>query len=402
MNPVSPASETTPLHFSRLGVVPPYVFATVEAEKARVIATGADVIDFGLGNPDQPTPAPIVERLEEAARVGGNHRYTISKGIAPLRQALTRWYARRYDVRLDADSETVVTLGAKEGIAHLMLVTVGAGDVVLIPSPSYPIHVYAPLIAGAVNAVYPIGPGRDHMADIARAWESTQPRPRLILTCFPHNPTSATVSAEFYRDLVAFAKKRGLMVANDLAYADMLFDGDGRAPSILQVPGAKSCCVEFFSMSKSYNMPGWRVGYCAGNPQMIGALAHIKTYMDYGHFAPIQLAAAWALDHGDEFPKAIRDMYRARAVPLVRGLAEAGWHIESPKGTMFLWAPVPERFRSESSFAFASRLLQDAHVAVSPGGGFGLEGNDHVRFSLIQEEARSNEACARIAKVLRG
>jgi alanine-synthesizing transaminase len=374
----------------------------VEAEKAKVIASGASVIDFGLGNPDQPPATPIVDRLVEAAKVGANHRYTISRGVAPLRQAISRWYARRYDVRVDPEKEAVVTLGVKEGIAHLMLVTVGASDVVLVPSPSYPIHIYAPLIAGATNAVYPIGPGRDHMADIAHAWETSQPKPRVLLTCFPHNPTSATVAPEFYRDVVAFAQKRGLMVMNDLAYADMLFDGDGRAPSILQVPGAKDCCVEFFSMSKSYNMPGWRVGFCVGNAEMVGALAHIKAYMDYGHFGPIQAAATWALDHGEEFPRGIRDLYKRRAGTLVRLLGEAGWKVEPPRGTMFLWAPIPERFRAEGSFAFTTRLLNEAHVAVSPGGGFGAEGNGYVRFSLIEDEPRCAEACQRIGKVLRG
>ena len=388
--------------FSRKSVVPPYVFALVEAEKAKVRATGADVIDFGLGNPDHPTPDPVVDRLIEAARIGANHRYTISKGVLPLREAISRWYGRRYDVKIDPEKEAVVTLGAKEGIAHLMLVMVGPGDVVLVPSPSYPIHIYAPLIAGATNAVYPIGPGRDHMADIAKSWEVTQPRPRVILTCFPHNPTSATVSIDFYKEVVAFAKKHDVVVMNDLAYADMVFDGDGRAPSILQVPGAKERCVEFFSMSKSYNMPGWRVGFCVGNAEIVGALAHIKAYMDYGHFGPIQAAAAWALDNGDAFPKEIRENYQQRAVPLVRGLAKAGWVVEPPRGAMFLWAPVPERYRAEGSFKFASKLLTEAHVAVSPGGGFGPEGDDHVRFSLIQDEGPTEEACARIAKFLKG
>jgi alanine-synthesizing transaminase len=390
------------MHFSRLSVVPPYVFAMVEAEKAKLRATGADVIDFGLGNPDHPTPTPIVDRLVEASRIGANHRYTISKGVQPLREAISRWYARRYDVRLDPEKEAVVTLGAKEGIAHLMLVTIGPGDVALVPSPSYPIHVFAPLIAGATNAVYPIGPGRDHMADIAHAWESTQPRPRIIVSCFPHNPTSATVSLDFFKELVAFAKARDVMVMQDLAYADMVFEGDGRAPSILQVPGAKDNCVEFFSMSKSYNMPGWRVGFCVGNAQMVGALSHIKTYMDYGHFGPIQAAATWALDNGDAFAGEIRALYQSRAKPLVDGLNKAGWPVDAPRGTMFVWAPIPERFRAEGSFAFTARLLKDAHVAVSPGKGFGLEGDGFVRFSLLEDAPRSEEACARIAKVVRG
>ncbi len=390
------------MRFARLSVVPPYVFATVEAEKNALLAAGAEIIDFGLGNPDSATPAPIVDRLLEAARVGANHRYTISKGVRPLREAICRWYRRRYDVELDPDSEAVVTLGAKEGIAHLMLVMVGPGDVVLVPSPSYPIHIYGPLLAGATNAVYPIGPGRDHLTDIVRAFEATQPRPRVILANFPHNPTSATASLDLFRELVAFAKKKDVAVVQDLAYADMVFDGDGRAPSILQVPGAKERCVEFFSMSKSYSMPGWRVGFGVGNRDIIGALAHVKTYMDYGHFAPVQAAATFALDHGDEFPKEMRELYRRRALPLSKGLTDAGWPVDPPKGTMFLWAPLPERFRSEGSFAFASRLLQEAHVAVSPGGGFGPEGNDHVRFALIEDEPRIQEACARIAKVLRG
>lgn len=388
--------------FQRLNVVPPYVFAMVEAEKVRLRASGADVIDFGLGNPDQPTPSPIVDRLEEAARVGSNHRYTVSKGVLPLRQAIARWYQRRYDVSLDADTEAVVTLGVKEGLAHLMLATVGAGDTVLVPSPSYPIHIYASLIAGATNAVYGIGPGRDHVADIARAWEATQPRPSVLVTCFPHNPTSATASLDLFREIVAFAKKRDLYVVQDLAYADMVFEGDGRAPSILQVPGAKERCVEFFSMSKSYNMPGWRVGFCVGNEKLCGALAHLKAYMDYGHFGPIQAAAAWALDNGDSFVEEIRRTYWQRAEPLAAGLKAAGWAVEPPRGTMFLWAPIPEKFRAEGSFAFASRLLNEAHVAVSPGAGFGIEGDGYVRFSLIEEPARVQEACARIAKVLNG
>jgi alanine-synthesizing transaminase len=389
------------MHFSRLSVVPPYVFAVVEAEKVKLRAAGADIIDFGLGNPDHPTPEPIVDRLVEAARVGANHRYTLSKGVLPLRQAISRWYGRRYGVEIDPETEAVVTLGAKEGIAHLMLVSVGPGDVVLVPSPSYPIHIYAPLIAGATNAVYEIGPGRDHLRDIATRWESTKPRPKVVLTCFPHNPTSATVSLDFYRELVAWAKAKGVVIVNDNAYADMVFEGDGRAPSILSVPGAKERCVEFFSMSKSYNMPGWRVGYCVGNSQIIGALSHIKTYMDYGHSAAVQAMAAWALDHGDAFPSEIRAMYRERAQVLVSGLTEAGWAIEPPRGTMFLWAPIPERFRHEGSFAFASRMLREAHVAVSPGAGFGEEGDGYVRFSLLHDPPLVHEACARIGRFLK-
>jgi alanine-synthesizing transaminase len=390
------------MHFARLSIVPPYVFAMVEAEKAKVRATGADVIDFGLGNPDHPTPDPIVDRLVEAARVGSNHRYTISKGVLPLREAISRWYARRYDAKIDAEKEAVVTLGVKEGIAHLMLVTIGMGDVALVPSPSYPIHVFAPLIAGATNAVYPIGPGRDHMRDIAIAYENTQPRPRIMISCFPHNPTSATVSLDFFKELVAFAKKKDLMIAQDLAYADMVFEGNGRAPSIMQVPGAKDVAVEFFSMSKSYNMPGWRVGFCVGNEKMVGALAHIKTYMDYGHFGPIQAAATWALDNGDAFTNEIREVYQRRAQPLADGLNAAGWPVEAPRGTMFQWAPIPDKFKHLGSFGFASKLLQEAHVAVSPGKGFGLEGDGYVRFSLIEDAPRTQEACARIAKVLKG
>ncbi|MFM2153044.1 MAG: alanine transaminase [Pseudomonadota bacterium] len=390
------------MEFARLSVVPPYVFAMVEAEKTRLRAAGHDVIDFGLGNPDQPTPTPIVDRLVEQARIGANHRYTVSKGIQPLREAVCRWYKRRYDVDLDPNTEAVVTLGVKEGLAHLMLVTVRGGDAVLVPSPSYPIHVFAGPIAGAVNALYPIGPGRDHMADIAKAFEATHPRPKVIVTCFPHNPTSATVSLDFFKELVAFAKKKNVLVVQDLAYADMVFEGDGRAPSILQVEGAKSHCVEFFSMSKSYNMPGWRVGFCVGNAEVVGALSHIKTYMDYGHFGPIQLAAAWALDNGDAFAKDIRDVYVSRAGPLVKGLNAIGWPVEPPRGTMFLWAPIPEKFKAEGSFAFAKRLLNEAHVAVSPGAGFGIEGDGYVRFSFIEDEPRVNEACARIARVLKG
>lgn len=390
------------MHLSRMHIVPPYVFATVEAEKVRVRAEGADVIDFGLGNPDHPTPMPIVERLIDAARIGANHRYTLSKGVLPLRKAISRWYERRYGAQIDPEGEAVVTLGVKEAIAHLMLVAVGPGDVVMVPSPSYPIHVFGPLIAGATNAVYPIGPGRDHMADIARAFEATKPRPKLILTCFPHNPTSATVSLDFYEELVAFAKKHDVYVANDLAYADMVFEGDGRAPSIMQVPGAKDRCVEFFSMSKSYNMPGWRVGFCVGNRTIVGGLAHIKTYMDYGHFGAVQAAAEWALDHGDGFTAEIRDLYRGRAAPLAKGLRDAGWPVEEPRGTMFLWAAIPEKFRQMGSFAFASKLLREAHVAVSPGAGFGEEGDGYVRFALLEDEARALEACARISKVLKG
>ena len=386
--------------FSRIQRLPPYVFNITGEMKISARRRGEDIIDFGMGNPDGATPKHIVDKLVEAAQKPATHRYSVSRGVPRLRRAICNWYKTRYDVDLDPDSEAIVTIGSKEGIAHLCLAILDSRDTVLVPNPSYPIHIYGPVIAGAHVVSVPVHDQEQFLAQLEELIPRMVPRPKALIVNFPSNPTTECVELPFLARLVELAREYGFHLIHDLAYADIAFDGY-KPPSVLQVPGAKDVAVEFFTLSKSYNMPGWRVGFCVGNRELVGALIHIKAYMDYGHFGPIQAAATWALDHGDEFPREIRAMYQARALPLARGLAEAGWPVEPPKGTMFLWAPLPEKFQAEGSFAFATRLLNEAHVAVSPGAGFGPEGDDHVRFSLIEDEPRVKEACARLGKVLR-
>jgi alanine-synthesizing transaminase len=385
--------------FSRMRRLPPYVFAQVNALKMERRRAGEDIVDLGMGNPDVPTPQHIVDKLVEAAQKGHNHRYSASRGITKLRHAICHWYKRRYQVDLDPETEAVVTIGAKEGLSHLVLALVSPGDVVFSPNPTYPIHPYSVIIAGGDLRSIPIGPDRDFFEDLLIATKQTWPRPKMLIISFPHNPTTAVVDLDFFRKVVDFARDNHLMVIHDLAYADLTFDGY-RAPSILQVPGAKDVAVEFFSMSKSYSMAGWRVGFCVGNPEMVAALTRLKSYLDYGIFQPIQIAAIIALNGDQSCVQEIVDIYRSRRDVLVEGLNRAGWAMEKPKGTMFVWAPIPEPFRHLGSVEFSKFLIEKAKVAVSPGLGFGEYGDDHVRFALVENEMRIKQAVRGIRKAL--
>ncbi len=381
--------------------LPPYVFAVVGDLKMRLRRQNIDIVDFGMGNPDIPTPQFIVDKVIEAAAKPVNHRYSMSKGIPNLRKAVCDWYARRYGVEIDPETEAVATMGAKEGLAHLALAMLSPGDVVFAPDPTYPIHTYAAIIAGADVRRIPIGRGRDFFEDLLVATRQTWPQPKLLFISYPHNPTTEMISLEFFQKVVDFAEEHKMFVVHDLAYADLVFDG-GTAPSFMQAKGAKKVGVEFFSMSKSYSMAGWRVGFCVGNPDMIHALTRIKSYLDYGIFQPIQIAATVALNAPDDCVKDICETYRQRRDWLVDGLNRAGWAVDSPKGTMFLWARIPEAFRKIGSVEFAKLLLTEAHVAVSPGIGFGAGGDDHVRFALIENQHRTNQAVRSIKKFLAG
>ncbi len=386
--------------FPRIKRLPPYVFNIVGDLKKAARARGEDIIDFGMGNPDQPTPRHIVEKLVEVAQREDTHRYSVSKGIPRLRRAICSWYRRRYAVELDMDSEAIVTIGSKEGLAHLALATLGPGDVVLVPNPAYPIHPYSVVIAGADVRHVPLVPGVDFFAELERAIREAWPRPKMLLLSFPANPTTQCVELDFFERVVALAKEYELWVVHDLAYADLVFDGY-KAPSILQVPGAKDCAVEFFTLSKSYNMPGWRVGFMVGNPKLVYALGRMKSYLDYGTFTPIQVAAIAALEGPQDCVAEICDMYRHRRDVLCDGLNAMGWTLQKPKATMFVWAPVPEAFRHLGSLEFSKLLLSEAKVAVSPGIGFGDYGDDHVRFGLIENEHRTRQALRGIKRLLK-
>ena len=398
---------THPWTFPRAEALPPYGFVITDAVKARVRAAGADIIDLGLGNPDHPTPQPIVDRMHEAADIGKNHRYHPGRGLEPLRKAAAAWYERRYGVRFDAYEELVVTMGAKEGMAHLSLAILDRGDLALAPDPAYPIHVGAPRIAGADVELYRaelgLSPG-DAIAEAVQRIEQSGRKLKLVIANYPQNPTGQVVSRDEMRALVRAVQRSGAMLLHDLAYADLDFNSR-YAPSIFDcgVPAeeVKAFAVETFSMSKSYNMPGWRIAFMAGNARMIGALSHMKTYIDYGTFAPLQVAAAWALEHGDVFANELRDLYRARASALVEGLRGAGWPgLAEPSGTMFVWAPVPPVLNANGSLDATTRLIEQAHVATAPGIGFGPGGDGHVRFALIEDPPRIAEACQRIGRVL--
>lgn len=384
---------------SRMYRLPPYVFAQVNALKMEKRRAGEDIIDLGMGNPDIPTPKHIVDKLVEAVRKSHNHRYSASRGITKLREAIAKWYKRRYDVDIDPECESVVTIGAKEGLSHLVLVLVSPGDVVFAPNPTYPIHPYSAIIAGGDVRSIPIGPDRNFLEDLENAMKQTWPRPKLLIISFPHNPTTAVVDLDFFRKVVDFAKENHMMVIHDLAYADLTFDGYN-APSFLQVPGAKEVGVEFFSMSKSYSMAGWRVGFCVGNPEMIAALTRIKSYLDYGVFQPIQIAATIALNEDQTCVEKIVSIYRSRRDVLIDGLNRIGWHTERPKGTMFVWSRIPERFRGMGSVEFSKFLIEEAKVAVSPGLGFGEYGDEYVRFALVENEMRTKQAIRGMRKAL--
>jgi alanine-synthesizing transaminase len=377
--------------FPRIKRLPPYVFNITGDLKMAARRRGEDIIDFGMGNPDQPTPKHIVDKLVETARRGDTHRYSMSKGIPRLRKAICTWYKTRYGVDLDPEKEALVTIGSKEGLAHLCLATLDRGDIVLVPNPSYPIHIYGPVIAGADIRHIPMVPGVDFFEEMGKAIRDFWPRPKMLILNFPSNPTTQCVELEFFEKVVAMAKEYGVFVVHDLAYADIVFDGY-QAPSILQAKGAKEVAVEFFTLSKSYNMPGWRVGFMVGNQKLCAALARIKSYHDYGTFTPIQVAAIAALDGSQDCVRDICAIYRKRRDALVKGLNEVGWKVHAPKATMFVWAPIPEPYAQLKSLEFSKRLLEGARVAVSPGVGFGEYGDDHVRFSLIENEHRTRQA----------
>ncbi len=385
--------------FGRIKRLPPYVFAIVNTMKIEARRRGEDIIDLGMGNPDQATPQHIVDKLIEAAQNPKNHRYSASKGITKLRTAICDWYKRRYDVDLDPESETVVTIGSKEGLSHLALATVEPGDVVLTTTPAYPIHPYAVIIAGGEVRSIPLRKDSDFFSDMQEAYKNTWPRPKMLIINFPNNPTTTVVNLAFFQKIADFARENNIIVVHDLAYADLNFDGY-RAPSFLQAKGAKDVGVEFFSLTKSYNMAGWRVGFCCGNKDVVGALIKIKSYLDYGMFQPIQIASIIALNGPQECVKDICGMYRSRRDVLVEGLDKAGWHIEKPKATMFVWAEIPEPFKKMGSLEFSKHLIKEAGVAVSPGIGFGEYGDGHVRFALIENEHRLRQAVKGIKQAL--
>jgi alanine-synthesizing transaminase len=386
--------------FQRIKRLPPYVFNIVNELKAKARARGEDIVDFGMGNPDQPTPQHIVDKLVEVAQRGNTHRYSVSKGIPRLRRAICNWYKERYAVELDLESEAIVTIGSKEGLAHLALATVGPGDAVLVPNPSYPIHPYGFVIAGADIRHVPLTEDVDFFSELEKAIKDTWPRPKMLVLNFPGNPTTQCVDLEFFEKVVAIAKEHEIWVIHDLAYADIVFDGY-KPPSIMQVPGAKDVAVEFFTLSKSYNMPGWRVGFMVGNATLVAALARMKSYLDYGMFTPIQVAAIAALEGPQDCVQEIADMYCRRRDVLCEGLNAIGWNVEKPKATMFVWAPIPEQYKHLGSLEFSKKLLQEAKVAVAPGIGFGEYGDDHVRFGLIENEHRTRQALRGIRDMFR-
>ncbi len=386
--------------FPRIRRLPPYVFNIVNDLKARARARGEDIIDFGMGNPDQPTPEHIVQKLTEAALRGNTHRYSMSRGVPRLRKAITSWYKRKFDVELNPETEAIVTIGSKEGLAHLTLATLGPGDAVLVPNPAYPIHPYGCVIAGAEIIYVPLTRGIDFFAELERAIMDSWPKPKMLILNFPGNPTTQCVDLDFFDKVIRIARENKIWVVHDIAYAEIVFDGY-RAPSILQVPGAKDISVEFYSLSKTYNMPGWRVGFMCGNSTLVEALARIKSYMDYGLFTPIQVASIAALDGAQDCVDKVRQTYRNRRNVLCDGLNHLGWHVEKPQATMFVWAPIPEQYSQIGSLEFAKKLLKDAKVAVSPGIGFGQYGDNHVRFSLIENEHRIRQAIRGMRKMFR-
>lgn len=387
------------MEFARLDRLPPYVFATVTELKTKLRREGKDIIDMGMGNPDKGTPDHIVDKLVEASKKSHNHRYSASRGITKLRVAISDWYKRRFDVDIDPETEAIATIGVKEGMSHLILVTIRPGDVVFAPNPTYPIHPYSTIISGGDVRGIPLQPDSDFFESLMQATKQTWPRPKVLVLSYPHNPTTSVVELEFFEKIVDYAKEHNILVIHDFAYADITFDGY-KAPSFLQAKGAKDVGVEFFSLSKSYNMPGWRVGFCVGNRKVIAALQRIKSYLDYGIFQPIQIASIIALNGPQDCVEDIRSLYKVRRDCLISGLARVGWDIPSPKGTMFVWAKIPEQYRKMGSVEFSKFLTREAEVAVSPGLGFGEYGDEYVRFALIENEMRINQAIRGIKKVL--
>lgn len=385
--------------FHRVGRLPPYVFAIVNELKEVARRRGEDIVDLGMGNPDIPTPRHIVQKLIEACRNPRNYRYSASRGITKLRLAICDWYMQRYDVELDPESEAIVTIGSKEGLAHLILSVVEPGDVVFVPNPTYPIHTYSVIIAGGDLRSIPLSPDSDFLADITSATKLTWPQPKMLIISYPHNPTTRVVDLGFFERVVEFAREHQIIVVHDFAYADLCFDGY-RAPSFLQAKGAKEVGVEFYSLSKSYSMPGYRVGFAVGNPRLIHALSRIKSYLDYGIFQPIQIASIIALKGDQRCVEEVGQIYQKRRDTLINGLERAGWNIEKPRGTMFVWGRIPERYRQMGSLEFTKLLLEKAKMVVSPGIGFGEYGDEYVRFALVENQHRINQAVRGIRKIL--
>ena len=386
--------------FSRIKRLPPYVFNITNELKMNARRRGEDVIDLSMGNPDGPTPRHIVDKLVEAAQRQDTHGYSVSKGIPRLRRAISTWYQRRYGVELDPDSEAIVTIGSKEGLAHLMLACLERGDTVLVPNPSYPIHIYGAIIAGADIRSVRMTPGVDFFAELERAIRELTPKPKMLVIGFPSNPTAQCVELDFFERIVALARQHNILVVHDLAYADIVFD-DYKAPSIMQVPGARDVAVEFFTMSKSYNMAGWRIGFMVGNQELVHALARIKSYHDYGSFTPIQVASIVALEGPQDCVGEIRQNYQRRRDVMVKGLHDIGWMVETPKASMYIWAKIPDFYAKMGSIEFTKRLMQEAKIAVSPGIGFGEYGDGHVRIALIENEHRLRQALRGIREMFK-
>jgi len=387
------------MEFRRITGLPPYVLAEIDALKMAARRAGDDVIDLAFGNPDIPSPDAAVDKLAEAVHNPRNHRYSSSRGIPKLRAAVASLYDRKFNVELDPDTEIVTTIGAKEGLSHVMWVLLGPGDTALVPTPSYPIHIYAPLFAGADVRQVPLGIGHNFFDNLMEAWENAWPRPRVILLSFPHNPTTACVDLEWMTKVVEFAREHEVILVHDFAYSDTSFDGYV-PPSILQVPGAKEVAVELYTMTKSFSMAGWRVGFMVGRADIVQALTKLKSYLDYGTFQPIQIAAIVALNEASDYPKQVNEIYWGRRDALCAGLARIGWEIEKPKGTMFVWAPIPEPYSEMGSLEFSAFLVKEANVAASPGVGFGQGGEGHVRFALIENEHRIGQAVRNLRKAL--
>ncbi|KTD08252.1 alanine transaminase [Legionella jamestowniensis] len=377
--------------FPRIKRLPPYVFNTLTQLKSEARARGEDIIDFGMGNPDQPTPQHIVDKLIETVQRPDTHRYSMSKGIPRLRRAMATWYKRNYDINLNSETQVLTTIGSKEGLAHLALAISGPGDTVLVPDPAYPIHTYGFIIAGANVKQIPLIDENQFLEAVEVAIEQTWPRPKALVINFPANPSTHCVDYNFFERVIALAKRHSIWIIHDLAYADIVFDGY-KAPSILQVPGATDIAIETYSMSKSYNMPGWRVGFACGNEELVAALTRIKSYLDYGTFTPIQVAAITALEGPDDCVHEIRALYEQRRNILCEGLQDIGWYVEKPKATMFVWAPIPANYQHMGSLEFSKYLLKEAYVAVSPGIGFGQQGDGYVRFGLIENHQRTRQA----------
>jgi alanine-synthesizing transaminase len=388
-----------PMEFRRINGLPPYVFTIIDGLKIQARRAGRDVVDLGFGNPDIPSPEIAVDKLAEAAHNTRNHRYSASRGIPKLREAVADLYRRRFNVELDPDTEVISTIGAKEGFSHLMWVLLQPGDACLVPSPSYPIHIWGPYFSGADTRQVPIGDGEDYIGNVMEAWDLGWPKPRVVVLSFPHNPTTACVELADLQRLVDWARERDVVLVHDFAYAETAFDG-WLPPSILQCEGARECAVELYSMTKSFSMAGWRVAFMAGNAEVVAALGKLKSYLDYGTFQPIQIAATVTLNEAQDFPKHTNEIYQGRRDALCKGLDSIGWHIDKPRGTMFAWAPIPEPYKEMGSIEFAKLIVTDCDVAVSPGVGFGPSGDGHVRFALIENEQRIQQACRQLRKGL--